>query len=191
MNTSLNARLLVVVGPSGAGKDSLLAWLRTRLPATQPVHWTRRTITRTVQAGGEDHESLNEAEFLLVQQAGGFVMHWQANGLHYGIRHLELRPLTQGQWVMLNGSRAHLPDCAQVFPGMTVLHITADVAVLRDRLHKRGRENKEAIEARLRREVKLEVPAGTRLIEVRNNASLELAGEQLLSMLECLPGWLG
>jgi len=191
MNANLNARLLVVVGPSGAGKDSLLAWLRKRLPATQPVHWTRRTITRPVQAGGEDHESLDEAAFFLVQQAGGFAMHWQANGLQYGIRHRELRPLAQGQWVMLNGSRAHLPDCAQVCPGMTVLHITADTEVLRERLHKRGRENKEAIEARLRREVKLEVPAGTRLLEVRNNASLDVAGAQLLSMLECLPGWSG
>lgn len=180
MTVGVNARLIVVVGPSGAGKDSLLSWLRARLPVTHPVHWTRRTITRPVQAGGEDHESLDEAAFTAVLQTAGFALHWQANGLHYGIRHQELHPLSRGQWVMLNGSRAHLAECAQVCPGMTVLHITADAQVLRSRLQHRGRESAAAIEARLQRAVELEVPAGCRLLEVHNNSTLEAAGSQLL-----------
>lgn len=186
MNACVNARLIVVVGPSGAGKDSLLNWLRARLSAPQLVHWTRRTITRPVQAGGEDHESLDEAAFTAVQQSGGFALHWQANGLRYGIRHQELRPLSQGQWVMLNGSRAHLPECAQICPGMTVLHITADAEVLRSRLQNRGRESEAAIEARLQRAVELEVPAGCRLLEVRNNSTLDTAGSQLLLEMKFL-----
>lgn len=189
MSRDMNARLISVVGPSGAGKDSLLAWLRDRLPATAPVHWARRSITRPMQAGGEAHESLDLHEFEAVRRAGGFVLHWQANGLHYGIRQEELLPLKYQQWVMLNGSRAHLFACAQAFPGMTVLHLTADAHVLYKRLRQRGRESMDAIEARLQRMVPLEVPTGSRLIEVRNNSALELAGRQLLSALEALPGW--
>lgn len=186
MNADVNARLIVVVGPSGAGKDSLLGWLRAHWPATRPVHWVRRTITRPAQAGGEDHESLDEAAFAAIHQAGGFVLHWQANGLHYGIRQQELLPLAKGQWVMLNGSRAHLQECAQAFPGMTVLLITADAEVLRRRLLSRGRESEAAIEARLQRAVHVQVPAGCSLLAVRNNSSLDDAGAQLLSELKFL-----
>lgn len=188
MNTNMNARLIVVVGPSGAGKDSLLAWLRARLPARHSVHWVRRTITRPAQAGGEDHESLDDAVFDAAVQAGCFALHWQANGLHYGIRRSELLPLAQGQWVMLNGSRAHLPDCAQVYPGLTVLHIVADTEVLRMRLLNRGRESEEVIEERLKRAVKFEVPESSHLLEVHNSGSLDEAGDRLLSLLERLFG---
>lgn len=185
----MNGRLLVVVGPSGAGKDSLLAWLREHMPASQPVHWVRRTITRPAQAGGEAHEGLSEAEFETVLQTGGFALHWHANGLRYGIRHEELKPLQHRQWIFLNGSRAHLDACALAYPGMTVLHITADVRVLRERLRGRGREDEAAMEARLLRAVDLVVPRGSRLIEVHNSCSLDQAGQQLLQALQSIPGW--
>lgn len=189
MNAYLYERLIVVVGPSGAGKDSLLTWLRASLIAKQTMHWARRTITRPAQPGGEDHESLDKAEFAQIEQAGGFALHWSANGLDYGVRHAELLPLVQGKWVMLNGSRAHLSDHAQLFPGMTVLHITADMDVLRQRLQSRGRESHDAIEARLHRSVELVIPASCRLIEVRNNKTLDHAGVQIVSSLQLLPNW--
>jgi ribose 1,5-bisphosphokinase PhnN len=47
----------------------------------------------------------------------------------------------------------------------------------------------EAIEARLQRFVNLTVPADSKLIEVRNNTSLDLAGHRLLLELGRLPGW--
>jgi ribose 1,5-bisphosphokinase len=59
--------------------------------------------------------------------------------------------MTKGTWVMVNGSRAYLDEAKRRFPGLTVLHITAPTEVLRARLLARGRENEQAIEARLSR----------------------------------------
>lgn len=184
----MNQRLIYVMGPSGAGKDSLLSWLRAHLPPSAPVHWAQRAITRGADAGGENHEAVAQAEFERLVQAQMLALHWHANGLRYGVRASELAPLAQGQWVMLNGSRAHLPQAAQLFPGLTVLHITADAQVLRQRLLGRGRETAEAVEARVSRDVNLSWPMGCALIEICNNDSLEQAGQALLAALRGLEG---
>ena len=187
----MNGRLIYVVGPSGAGKDSLLAWVREQLPASAPLHWAGRVITRPADAGGEAHECLDADSFERVLQAQGFAMHWQANGLRYGIRREELAHLAhqvQGRWVLLNGSRAYLPEAARLYPGMTVIHITADAKVLRQRLVKRGRESVQEIERRIERAVDLQVPEGSALHEVRNNDQLEAAGRQLMTLIEAITG---
>ena len=185
----MNAQLIYVVGPSGAGKDSLLHWLRAHLPAHWPLTWARRTIDRPCAPQGEVHESVNKSEFDLLLAQHEFALHWAANAHQYGIRHTELAPLAEQQWVFLNGSRAHLPQAAQLYPGLTVLHITADFAVLRKRLQERGRESSAAIENRLGRTLDLSVPAGCRWIEIHNNEGIEGSGAQLLKSLSSLAHW--
>jgi ribose 1,5-bisphosphokinase len=185
----MTARLIYVVGPSGAGKDSLLHWLRKQLPATSPVHWVRRTITRAPEPSGEDHECVDEETFNDMLNGKKFALHWDANELRYGVRHSELVPLSQAQWVFLNGSRAQLENTAQQYPGMTVLHITADPKVLKKRLEERGRENTAAIKARMLRSIQLRWPPNCRIIEVHNNDSLPLAGIDMLQQLRQLDDW--
>jgi ribose 1,5-bisphosphokinase len=89
----------------------------------------------------------------------------------------------------VNGSRAHLPDAASAYPGLTVLHITADRVVLRERLMRRGRESIDAIEARLKRHVELTAPSGCSWIEIRNDTTVDAAGEQLLAYLQTYDFW--
>jgi len=185
----MNRRLIYVVGPSGAGKDSLLLWLRGQAGGQRALHWARRTITRADTAGGESHEGVDTPEFERLVTRHALALHWRANGLRYGVRHTELAPLAQQRWVMLNGSRAHLAQTAQQYPGMTVLHITAHAQVLRARLVQRGRETLAAIEARVERSVDMHAPAGSRFIEIHNNADLATAGQQLLQALQALEGW--
>jgi ribose 1,5-bisphosphokinase len=185
----MNAQLIYVVGPSGAGKDSLLNWLRAQLPPSLPLHWARRTINRPSTPQGERHESVSAIEFEHLLATDQLAMHWQANAHCYGIRHTELAPLAQGQWLFVNGSRAHLPQVALSHPGLTVLHITADTQVLRQRLVQRERESPEAIEQRLDRSIDLQLPAGCRLIEIHNHDSLEVSGQQLLRALRALADW--
>lgn len=150
-------RLIFVIGPSGAGKDSLLNCLRQDLAAmtdttTPPaLYFAKRTITRSHDQSNEDHEVVDSSNFELLIKSDAFAMHWFANGLHYGVRHQELAPMSERTWVMVNGSRAYLQEAKRHFPGLTVLFITAPVKVLRERLLSRGRENEQAIEARLSR----------------------------------------
>jgi len=47
--------LVLVVGPSGAGKDSVIGALRQRLAGDDRVAFARRVITRAVEEGGEAH----------------------------------------------------------------------------------------------------------------------------------------
>lgn len=182
-------RLIYCMGPSGAGKDSLLDWLRARLPRPCPVHWAQRTISRAATSGGEAHESVSTATFAALCSEHAFALHWQANGLGYGVRHAQLAPLAQGHWVLLNGSRAYLPEALVRFPDLVAVHITACPQVLRERLLSRGRETREEVEARVQRALAYTPPPHAASLEVHNDGALDDAGQRLLNTLENLPGW--
>lgn len=142
------------MGPSGAGKDSLLNGLRQDMAGMNtplPLYFAQRTITRSHLQSNEDHEAVDASKFEFLLQSNAFAMNWFANGLHYGVRHHQLAPMSLGMWVMVNGSRAYLKEAKLRFPGLTVLHITAPTEVLRARLLARGRENEQDIDARLSR----------------------------------------
>ena len=81
-------RVFAVVGPSGAGKDSLMAAV---LAAQPELHLVRRVITRRADAGGEDFEPATAKEFDRRQAQGEFVLHWQSNStLHQVLRFLPI-----------------------------------------------------------------------------------------------------
>ncbi|WP_232324216.1 MULTISPECIES: phosphonate metabolism protein/1,5-bisphosphokinase (PRPP-forming) PhnN [unclassified Variovorax] len=183
----MKGRLVYVMGPSGAGKDSLIAWLKDHLPPHLPLHLARRTITRPIRHGDEQHHSVSEQAFVLLHQAQAFALDWQANGLRYGVQHDELAPLHRGKWVLVNGSRAYLPHALARFPQLAVVHVTASVEVLRQRLMARGREAPEMVEARVQRAVAYLPPPHA--IEVRNDGHLAEAGARLLQALERLRAW--
>lgn len=183
----MSQRLIYVMGPSGAGKDSVLGWLRGALPASSPVAWARRTITRAADAGGEAHEPVTATDFEALHAAGEFAMAWQANGLRYGIRRDQLAPALQGRWVWVNGSRAYLDEALHRYPGMRVVHITAPAPVLEQRLLARGRETPEQVRARVARATAQVSPPGT--IEIVNDNTIEQAGLHLLQALRRLEGW--
>lgn len=186
----MTARLVYFMGPSGAGKDSLLAWLRAQQPAAQGrIHWARRTISRNATPGAEEHESVSPEAFAALRQAQAFALHWQANGLGYGIRHAQLAPLAAGQWVLVNGSRAYLADALARWPDLLAVHITASPAVLRARLLARGRESAAMVESRVQRALQLQPPGGSVPIELHNDGALDDAGQRLLSALRQCPGW--
>ena len=81
------APLILVVGPSGAGKDSLIDGARKKL-AQRPCHFVRRTVTRGA-CMAEDNDSVSRSEFRRLQAEGGFLLSWDAHGLSYGVpRHV-------------------------------------------------------------------------------------------------------
>lgn len=189
----MNARLVYVMGPSGAGKDSLLGWLRLHLPSSSPLHWAQRTISRPLQQssapGTEHYESVDPTTFALLRRERAFALDWDANGLGYGVRHEQVAPLGQGRWVLVNGSRAHLPQAMNTFEHLLPVHITASPAVLRERLQSRGRETPDEVEARVQRAQAFEPPKCVAHIEIHNDSTLEKAGQQLLAALQKAPGW--
>lgn len=174
----MKGRLFAVVGPSGAGKDTLLEGLCT---AGGP-HWARRVITRPSAAGGEPFEGVDAATFSRRLAAGEFALHWRAHGLSYGVPRAELAPLDQGGDVVFNGSRAALAQALAAFPELTVIEITAPPNVLAARLALRGREDAPQIAQRLKREVRTEL-SGKHILRLVNDATPAEGIERLRALL--------
>ncbi len=145
-------RLILVVGASGAGKDSLIRGARAALAGREDVVFPRRVITRPADASGtEDHEPCDAAAFQQRLAAGEFALHWMANGLSYGVPvHIE-RDLKAGRAVVVNVSRGIVPAAEHRFPGLCVCVVSAPAALRAARLHERGRESIEDVTARLHR----------------------------------------
>jgi ribose 1,5-bisphosphokinase len=169
--------IFAVVGPSGAGKDTLIAGAMALRPDLRLV---RRVITRPTEAGGEDFEGVTEAEFATRKARGDFALDWRAHGLHYGILKTEVAGTGT---VLFNGSRAALPLALQVFPTLRVILVTAPDAVLADRLSARGRESADDIRDRLAR-AGFALPPGITATTVVNDSTPEVGIARLLAALQ-------
>ncbi|WP_293765470.1 phosphonate metabolism protein/1,5-bisphosphokinase (PRPP-forming) PhnN [uncultured Aquitalea sp.] len=185
--TERSGRLWLVIGPSGAGKDSLLAYARERMSHQAGPVFAHRYITRPADAGGENHIALSEADFARREQAGCFVLSWRRNGLAYGLGAEVGLWLERGLDVVANGSRAVLPQAVALFPQLRPLWITASPEVLATRLARRGREDAEAIRRRLLQAQAYAPPPGC--LVLRNDGPLSEAGDALITLLAegCLP----
>ncbi|MGL4237708.1 phosphonate metabolism protein/1,5-bisphosphokinase (PRPP-forming) PhnN [Tabrizicola sp.] len=169
--------IFAVVGPSGVGKDTLIAGaLRVR----PDLRLVRRVITRPTEAGGEAFDGVVEAEFARRKARGDFALDWQAHGLSYGIPKSELAGPGD---VIFNGSRLALPAARAAFPDLRVILVTAPDAVLAARLAARGRETTTDIAARLSRAA-YALPEGISAITIVNDAAVEDGVAALLAALQ-------
>jgi len=176
-------RLLYVVGPSGAGKDSIIDWAQQHQGSGNNVVFVRRTITRPGDAGGERHHGVSAEAFVAMRARGEFSMAWEAHGLSYGIPNSIRADLQRGMTVVINGSRAYLPQAAADFPHIEVVHITAASAILQRRLRSRARESGSDLALREMRPL-LEHVRGLTVMEIHNDGELFRAGEAFLQILQ-------
>lgn len=169
--------IFAVVGPSGAGKDTLI---RGALQARPDLRLVRRVITRPAEAGGEVFDGVTPEDFAARKANGDFALTWTAHALFYGIPKDQIGGPGD---VIFNGSRAALPEAARVFPGLGVVLVTAPDIILAARLAARGRETDDDIRNRLRRAA-FEMPAGITFKTVVNDASPEIGTARLLAALQ-------
>ncbi|GGE49312.1 ribose 1,5-bisphosphate phosphokinase PhnN [Agaricicola taiwanensis] len=175
---------VAIVGPSGAGKDTLLSRAARELKDCRNVRFVRRVITRPSDGGTEDHDSLSQAAFLAAEAQGAFCLSWQAHGLHYALPAAVLQDLAQGHTVVANISRRALEPAAHRFGAIEVIEVTARPELLVGRLAARGRETEEEIRERIGRQVPLELPEATRdFISIDNSADLAGAVRQMVGHL--------
>lgn len=175
-------RLIAVVGPSGVGKDSVMAGLCASDPSLALV---RRTITRAPDLGGEDYDAVTVPEFETRVAAGDFAVHWGAHGLFYGIPNTVKSDLEKGQDCLANFSRGSLLSGQGVFDRFVVLNITATPERLAERLRARGRETEEQIQKRLSAASK-PLPEGLNVIQVPNDGPLDQTIANALGHLRAL-----
>lgn len=179
--------LVLVVGPSGAGKDSLIDYARQRLLDVPYMVFPRRTVTRS-ESDFEDNLTLSEAEFDEAAAAGAFALSWRAHGLAYGIPRAIEADLAGGASVVVNVSRMAIEPARTKYRPLRVVVVTARRDVLFERLNARGRESSEEIARRLDRADLVSV-TGDDVTVIDNSGPLEAAGEAFVSLLQgCIGG---
>lgn len=132
-------RLVLVVGPSGAGKDTLMRLAARSVAPHADVIFARRLVTRPSSAF-EDHDTIDEAAFEDGVSRGLFPLAWRAHGLGYALPASTTHDLQRGTTVVANVSRGVVDEARQRFPSVGVVLVTAPVEELARRVAARGRE---------------------------------------------------
>lgn len=173
-------RLYYVMGPSGAGKDSVLDWVRDNSPSYAVV-CAHRYITRPAPAGREHHLALSAEEFERRERRGLFALTWQAQGLRCGLGKEIEHWLRQGVNVLVNGTRDAFPLARARFNDLVPVLITANRESIARHLMARGRETAEQIEERLARHDSYVAPGDA--LTIINEGSLPETGAALLTAI--------
>jgi len=173
---------VAVVGPSGAGKDSVIAFARHALADNPRLAFVRRVITRPCDPDAEDHDTLDEAEFLDAERHGAYALSWGAHGLRYGIPVAADQAIAGGAVAVANLSRNAIPALLSRYADVRVAEVSAAPEILADRLSARGRESRGEVLTRLARSAPLD-PAIPGLVRIDNSGPLDVAGRVFTEML--------
>lgn len=183
----MRGTLFLVVGPSGAGKDTLLDRARAVLEPLGTHVFPSREITRPVEAGGEAHLAVTPERFAQRVAAGHYALSWSAHGLDYGIDRAIEADLSAGRHVICNVSRGVIAEARQRFRPLRIIVVTAPDAVLAQRLAARGREAEQDVAARLAR-APYATPTGPDVVTIANDGSIGKAAAAVLAALQDSPG---
>jgi len=153
-------RLVLVVGPSGAGKDTLLNLTRAACAGDAGIVFPRRVVTREASLA-EDNAQVSPDAFRAALARGEFAMHWEAHGHCYALPRAIDDDIRAGRTVVVNASRTVIEATRRLYADIVVVLITAPPDVLERRLAMRARGSDGSIEERLRREVDEAAPDAT------------------------------
>jgi ribose 1,5-bisphosphokinase len=174
--------LVVVVGPSAAGKDTLLRGAAAGLASNPWIMFARREITRPRDIRREDSIEVGAAEFAKRLASGGYALAWPAHDCHYGIPASIDDELARGVTVIANVSRGVLDEARRKYGTVTVISVTVEPDILKHRLRTRGDASEAEIRERLARAAAY-VVQGDDVIELPNNGPPEIAVDKLIAIL--------
>lgn len=178
--------VLVLHGPSGVGKDTVIARLRERLG----IHRATSSTTRPPRPGerhGVDYHFLSEEEFRRKIAAGEFLEYAEVYGDLKGLERRELEePLARGEDVIIRTDVQGARWWRKVLEGaLFVLLVPEDLAALRRRLEARNSED-ETARARRLAEFDAEVAdmPNNDYVLVNREGALEETVDQLVAIIE-------
>jgi guanylate kinase len=149
---STKNKVLVVVGPSGVGKDTLMQKVFDKHPNVfrKGVTHTSRKM-RPGEKEGYNYYYVTEEEFLKLKEENKFVEFNYYNKNYYGLSKMELENQSKGNkilYVIIDINGAKNVNKANI-PANYVAILPPDEETLEKRLKGRGTENDEVIKGRL------------------------------------------
>jgi len=177
--------LTLVVGPSGAGKDTVIRSAQAALAEQWRYVFPQREITRPAGGCAERHIPITEARFAERQAQGAYALSWRAHNLGYGVPREIDDSLAAGRMVVVNVSRGIIAQARARYPNLAVVCVTAPEAMLHRRLAARGRESGAEVAGRLRRAAAFDVN-GPGIITLMNDRAPDHAAEAFLRILHGL-----
>lgn len=191
---------MAIVGPSGAGKDTIMNAVHEVLKNNPEFLFVRRIITRKAginsfndhdetsqNIGNEDNIGVSLEKFFELSQKASFSLQWFAHGIHYGLPMGIVDEVHKGKIVIANVSRAKLGHAKELFGKVYVIEINAPIEILKERLLGRKREKITDIEERLKRaNIPIQLPEGSKYCYIDNSGNVKSAVDKMLSILQSL-----
>jgi ribose 1,5-bisphosphokinase len=174
-------RLVLVVGPSGAGKDTLLGLAKGACADDGNIVFPRRVITREASAS-EDNEEVSIGTFQEALTRGDYAMHWEAHGHCYALPRAIDDEIRAGRTIIANVSRTVIGAMRRAYAHVLVVSITAPPDVLAERIAMRARSSDGRVENRLRRTV--EDAAAAPDVTIVNTGSAEYHSRQFVRVIK-------
>ena len=176
-------KTVLIVGASGAGKDTLLRAASSHFADKPSFRFVRRYITR-MPDDNEANYFVDAQAFSILSQSGFFVSHWQAHRNWYGIARHALDETPAGGLAIVSVSRSAIADFERSFHHVVTIEVKVCPEILRKRLKKRGRECEKDREKRLERAQ--QAVQAENLIPFDNSAEREATIPTFLELLGSL-----
>lgn len=149
---STNNKVLVIVGPSGVGKDTVMQKVFDKYPSKfkKGVTHTSRKM-RPGEKEGYNYYYVSKEEIIKLKDEGGLIEHNFYNGNYYGLSKKELENGTKSDKIMyviidINGAQSVYD---KKIPANFIAILPPDEKTLEERLKGRGTESADVINGRL------------------------------------------
>ncbi len=172
--------LILIVGPSGSGKDTLIRACREYFRDWKRVNFCKRYITRPPDEN-EDNFYVCKRGFEVLKREGFFGIFWEAYNYMYGIPFYEIK---SGHCNFISVSRSVIKDVEKRYSRVITLCIQADKNEVKKRLFQRKREPEDIIERRLRR-YDVEIQASHKITFI-NQGDIEDRKKEFISLCKGL-----
>ena len=140
MKKIFSGPLILVVGNSGSGKDSIITGAVKKYPENlKSVFLTKRYITRP-PSEFEDNYTITEEKFKEMESQGKYALKWHIYHLDYGVP-IEIDDwLEKGHPVIVNVSRTIVKEAREIYDNIKIVFIEVPFDITLKRVKDRGRE---------------------------------------------------